>query len=233
LDRPREIEVRVGSEFRQVHPVRLYRLWGRVTSFTGDPIAEPIINASCGAGAVGDADGYYSIVLDGPTQHVAVFDKGYSFSTLETWLYDLDLGADTPLDIRIGSLEVYELGGWLAYGGAYLHFIPMSLHRILPLVQQGLTEQDLVARPEIWPHLSAKDVKVFIEGQEVPIATFSEYQDFLGEREGTKLTRPGYIVGITREHWRPGAVRVEVSHGCEYEGKQIMERGEGYFLGFR
>ena len=231
LEDPREIEVKVGTEYHQRVAVPLRRLFGRATHFDGRPIAHPIVTTSGGPCAVGDAHGNFEIFLCGPARTLAVWDESYSFSTVETWLTHIDLQRDLEVDVRIGTLELYELGAWSAFSGVYLHFIPMSLSRSLPLVQQGLTEEELIGHPEVWPHLAEQDVRVLVGGDEVPISSFSEFEDFMSERDGKRCIRPGYIVGISKQHWKPGVVKVEVSQRLELDGTEILDQGEAYYLG--
>lgn len=231
LAHPTALEVRVGTEFCRIIPIRLNRLYGRVTDFAGQPIPHPIINAYEGLTAVGDAAGNYEIYLPGKTRQIGVFAKDYSIASLESWLYELDLQEDTRLDIRLDKLEVYEIGGWQGQGGVYLRFIPMSLARIAELMKQGLSEADMLAYPEAWPRLNKADVRISIGSTEVPIASFNGYDDIVGENAADKLTRPGYIIGIAHTDWRPGIVKIELSHLVRFGAEEVLEYGEGYFGG--
>jgi hypothetical protein len=232
LDNPKEIEVAVGKTFYQKIPVELKRLYGTVTYFDGTPVPYPVIHAREGVGTVGDEKGNFEMFLCGKKKSIGIFEKDYSKETLECWLYDVDLKEDTILDIKIDKLEVYELGAWLAYTGLYIHFIPISLTRILKLVKEGINEPAMSSHPEAWPHLKEDEVRVFIDEKEAPISTFNEYEDFIGEDKGKKVTRPGYILGIARKDWQKGIIKVEIKHRVKSGEKGIMEKGEGYFFGF-
>ncbi len=232
LENPIEIEVRVGEGFKERIPVRLRRLYGTVVDFDGTPVSRPIINASSGMSAVGNYSGGFEIYLSGKQSSIGVFAEDYSKATLECWLYDVDLKEDTRIAVRIDKLEVYELGAWEATTGVYVHFIPMSLTRVAQLMKEGASGMALSCNRETWPHLRKEDVKAIIDDREVPISTFNEYEDFLGEYDGRKCTRPGYIIGISREHWKPGIVKIEISHRLEKAGTPMVEKGEGYYFGF-
>lgn len=232
LENPKRIEVKVGKTFHEKISVELKRLYGTVTYFDGAPVSYPVISAMGAPVAVGDDNGNFEIFLCRKKKSIGIFEKNYSKSTLECWLYDVDLKEDTKLNVKIDKLEVYELGAWLAYTGLYIHFIPMSLTRISELVKIEGNELATSAHSEAWPHLKKDDVRVFIDEKEVPISTFNEYEDFIGEYKGKKVTRPGYILGVARKDWKKGIIRVEIKHHVELETKEILEKGEGYFFGF-
>jgi len=236
LEDPKEIEVKVGTFHGKVSVV-LNRLYGRATYFDGTTVPYPIIVTEKGIGTVGDEMGNFEIILCGREKHVGIFGRNYSKETLECWLYDVELEEDTELDIKIDKLEVYELGAWLAYSGVYIHFIPMSLTRVLELVKKGLSEDEISECPEAWPHLRKEDVKAFVGDKEVPISSFDEYNSILRGCEGKIATRPGYIIGIDRSNLEKvrkenEIIRVEIEHRVNLDGKEVLERGEGYFFGF-
>ncbi|MCD6466942.1 MAG: hypothetical protein J7L10_03345 [Methanomicrobia archaeon] len=243
LENPKWIEVKVGTTFHEKIPVELKRLYGTVTYFDGTPVSYPIISSTATEGmvTVGDEKGNFEMFLCGKEKSIGIFEKNYSKATLECWLYDVDLKEDTKLNVRIDKFEVYELGAWQGYGGIYIHFIPMSLTRGLELAMKGASEMEIASHQESWPHLRKNDVKVFIDGKEIPISTFNEYEDFIGEYKGKKLIRPGYILSIpwsvARKYWKKGItkkgiIKVEIKHRVKSGAKEILEKGEGYFLGF-
>jgi len=232
LENPKGIEVKVGTTFHEKIPVELKRLYGAVTYFDGAPVSYPIISAGGRMVTVGDEKGNFEMFLCGKEKSIGIFEKNYSKATLECWLYDVDLKKDTKLNVRIDKLEVYELGAWTAYTGIYIHFIPMSLTRISELAMKGASEINIASHQEAWPHLRKNDVKVFIDEKEISISTFNEYEDFIGEHKGKKLTRPGYILGIARKNWKKGIIKVEIKHRVKSGAKEISEKGEGYFFGF-
>lgn len=228
LDNPKEIEVMVGKTFHEKIPIELKRLYGRVTNFEGVAVPDPVINIHSGMITIGDEKGNFEVFLCGKVKSIGIFGKDYSKKTLECWINDVELKEDTKLNVRIDKLEVYELGAWSAYTGIYIHFIPMSLTRILELIKKGERGDAILGHPEAWPNLRKNDVNVFINEEEVPISTFSEYEDFIGEYNGKKVVRPGYILGIAKKDWKKGIIKVEIRHRV----KEILEKGEGYFFGF-
>ncbi len=232
LENPKEIEVKIGTTFHKKIPVELKRLYGTVTYFDGSPVSYPIISGMGEIVTVGDEKGNFEMFLYGKEKSIGIFEKNYSKATLECWLYDVDLKEDTKLNVRIDKLEVYELGAWTAFTGIYIHFIPMSLTRTSKLIKKGTSEFAMASHPEAWPHLRKNDVKVFIDEKEVPISTFNEYEDFIGEHKAKRVTRPGYILGIARKDWKKGIIKVEIKHRVKLGAKEILEKGEGYFFGF-
>jgi len=103
--------------------------------------------------------------------------------------------------------------------------------RISKLIDNETSELAVASHPEAWPHLRKNDVRIFIDENEVPISTFNEYEDFIGEHNGKKVTRPGYILGIARKDWKKGVIKVEIKHRVKLGTKEILEKGEGYFFG--
>lgn len=239
LDNPEEIEVKIGSDFQRKIPIELKKLFGKATYFDGTLISNPIVSVGGKMIAVGDERSNYEIFLSKEEEKIMVFDKGYSKERLECWLYDVKLKEDTKLDVNIGGLEVYELGAWLGYTSLYIHFVPMLITKMNAVVERepslkkgNLKDQDIFHYPEAWPHLNKEDVKVFIGGNEVPIKTFNEFDDFLGEKENEKFTRPGYIIGIAREDFKEDIIKIQIEKQIELEDEDVLEKGEGYYIGF-
>jgi hypothetical protein len=233
LESPQEIEVLIGDELRQTVPVALKRLYGRVTFADNTPVKRPIVADIAGSMiAVGDREGNYEIWLDGSQSNLAVFDTTYSYTSVETWLHEIDLKEDTRVDIRIDKLEVYEFGSWRGNSAVNLHFVPMSLTRGLNVARSGVIgEAEQAAQPDFWPRLTAGQVKVFIDGEEAPVASFSEYQDYMFDLQGRRVTRPGYILAVPRKSWKKGLVKVEVIYPVQSEGGEVTERGQAFLLG--
>ena len=233
------MKVKIGSDFQRKIPIELKKLSGKVTHFDGTPVPYPILSVGGEMFAVGDEDGEYEIFLSGEEDKIMILDEGYSKERLECWLYDVKLEEDTELDVNIGGLEVYELGGWLGYTGLYLHFIPMSVTKMNAVVERepslkkgDVEPQDFFPYSEAWPNLKKEHIEVFIGEKEVPIKTFNEFDDFLGEEENEKFTRPGYIIGIAREDFEEEIIKVKIEKQIELENREILEKGEGYYLGF-
>ncbi len=230
LDSPEDIVVAVGPDFRREVPVPLTRIYGMARYYNGEPVCRPIVSAMGMAAAVGGDDGYFEIVLSGRARSVGIFAPDYSKATLECWLWEVPLVEHTRLDVRIGGLEVYELGAWVSSKGSYapdilIHFIPMSLTRIN---QATAGRKDVGVSPEAWPHLKPDDVEVFIGEQQVPIKTFHQYPDPISE----SCTRPGYILAVPGRDHEGKILKVQVHDHVQISGRDIMERGEGFFLGF-
>ena len=65
------------------------------------------------------------------------------------------------------------------------------------------------------------------------MSTFDKYNDFIGGYTSNKNdTRPGYILGISNKNWKDGIIRIEIKHKFRLGKKEILEKGEGYYLGF-
>jgi hypothetical protein len=140
----------------QTLSIAIHRLYGHITNFDGNPLSAYVKPMGAGSTTVkADATGYYEVWLP-PDQAFRVFvcDERYSKETLECWLWDLTLHEDLHLNLHVGSLELYRLHAWPGERVVYIHFIPMSLHRILSFVRRGLSEDEIVASNEAHPQLS-------------------------------------------------------------------------------
>jgi hypothetical protein len=240
LESPEEVEVKVGTDFHRKIPVELRRLYGTATYFDGTPVKCPIINAFSGIAAVGDEEGNFEIFLCGKEIGIGVFEENYSKTTLECWFRDIELKEDTRVDVKIDKLEVYRLHAWEGEVCIYIHFIPMSQTRTSELMRKrGITsirgredEIALVSDPDLWPHLEADDVRVFIGETEVPILTFTEVDDFLFSANEETFFRPGYILAVPKKDYIGKIIKVEITDAAKKGEKEILEKGEGYFFGF-
>ncbi|MFA5032731.1 MAG: hypothetical protein WC614_06910 [bacterium] len=217
LQNPKEIEIKVGDYFHKKIPVELKRIYGTVTYFDGTPVSYPIVGDWMFT--VGDEKGNFEYFLCGKKDQIPIFEKNYSKTTLECWLYDVDIKKDTKLNVKIDKLEVYELGAWLSYKGnsfpdIYIHFVPMSVIG------------------DTFPHIEESNVKVFIGMKKASILMFNEYPNFLSKSNGKKLTRPGYILCVREKDYNGKIIKVEITHTVKIGNKKIVEKGEGYFLGF-
>lgn len=218
----------------QTIPIVVHRLYGRITDFEGNAYVMPM-----GAGNTvvkADANGFYEVWL--PAERlfkVFVCDERYSKETLECWLWDLSLQGDLRLNMHIGSLELYRIHAWMGECVVYVHFIPMSLGWIRPLVDQGRTENEIAATCEAHPRLREEDVEVLVDGKICPIKMFAEHPDYLFVKNGKDVSRPGYLLSIEKQSvWaaRDGIIQLRVTHRLIQNEEEIIEQGEGYFLGF-
>ena len=150
-------------------------------------------------------------------------------------LWDVRLSTDPRLDLHIGALELYRLHGWYGEKVVYLHFLPMSLHRIRSIVQEGLDEEAIVAHPEAHPQLCRDDVEVLVDGELCSVRTFAEHPDFLSVKDGRRVSRPGYILSIDKDSVASAKTKVicvRARHRLERDDRRVVEEGEAHFLGF-
>jgi len=232
LENQGEITVKIGKSFIKRIPFKLNRIYGKVTYFDGTPVSKPIIITDKMM-AIGEKNGNFEIFLNKRENYIGILDKNYSKTTLESWLYDINLNRNLKLNIKLGKLEVYEIGAWKGTMAMYIHFIPMSLTRSLKFIKTKENKKCFLNDPRIWPILRKNDVKVFINEKKVSLSTFDKYNDFIGGYTGNKNdTRPGYILGISNKNWKDGIIRIEIKHKFRLGKKEILEKGEGYYLGF-
>jgi hypothetical protein len=231
LKDPKEVQVKVGDDFDTRMPVFVRRLRGTVRHFDGTPVPNPIVRVVDGGTpvAVGNVDGTFQLGLSGRVPRLAIFAQDYSKATVQCWVSDVALSQDTELDVRIGKLELYDIGAWVSskesFVDIFIHFVPMSLTRIQQAMEKGPLK---VEDPEVWPHLATEDVKVFLGDRPVSVKMLHEYSDPISKTG----TRPAYIVAVAGENFAGQAVRVEVECRVTVDGQEVLEKGQGFFLGF-
>lgn len=237
LEHPQEITVKVGDDFTQQVPVNIKRLYGTVRFFDGSPVRFPLVTtlmyrrSSFFISAVGDENGNYEIFLPEKTSSIAIFDKDYSKSNLECWIYEADLKEDLRLDARLDKIEVFRLHAWPGEMKLYIHFIPMSITRVNETKRKGAKDEiSIASTPEVWPDLKKEDIRVFIGEKQTPITMFKKVPDITRLKD-TDVPRPGYILSVNAG-FQGKVVRVEIHTTAMERGKTIHERGEGFFLGF-
>lgn len=211
-------------------PVQLKRLYGRVTYFDGTPVKNPIALTNNDIKVIGNEEGYYEICLAEKEEYIAIFNEDYSKETLECWLYDVNLIEDMELDVRIDKFEIYRLHGWYAEHSINIHFVPMSLTKVLENMKYINNESS--KNDDIWPQVSEEDIKVYIGNIEQKIVAFKEVEDFLYYEDNGKTSRPAYLISVARETMVSDIIKVVISNKTLKDNKEIIEKGESYYFGF-
>lgn len=228
----KKIDIIVDKQ-KFVIPVNLKKLFGTIKYFNGQPVKNPIIDCTHEEDitAIGDEKGNFEIVLSSKVDQIGVFEKNYSKSTLEAWLYNVDIKKDTKLDIKIDKAEVFGISMWKQYNSDYIHFIPMSLIRTRKAMEKGIEgELDLSCCDEIKTELSREDVQVFSNNKEIGVLSFCEVDDFIAYKDGKKVNRLGYIVSIPKEIDKHRIIKIVISSKFLVNGKEIVDKGEGYYF---
>lgn len=211
-------------------PVQLKRLYGRVTYFDGTPVNNPIALTNNDIKVIGNEEGYYEICLAEKEEYIAIFNEDYSKETLECWLYDVNLIDDMELDVRIDKFEIYRLQGWYGEHSVNIHFVPMSLKKVLENMKYINNKSS--KNDDIWPQVSEEDIKVYIDNIEQKIVAFKEVEDFLYYEDNGKTSRPAYLISVARETIVSDIIKVVVSNKTLKDNKEIIEKGESYYFGF-
>ncbi|HAG42090.1 MAG TPA: hypothetical protein DCL31_00080 [Clostridium sp.] len=210
--------------------VQLKRLYGRVTYFDGTPVKNPIALTNNDIKVIGNEEGYYEICLAEKEEYIAIFNEDYSKETLECWLYDVNLIEDMELDVRIDKFEIYRLHGWYCEHSINIHFVPMSLAKVLENMKYINNESS--KNDDIWPQVSEEDIKVYIGNIEQKIVAFKEAEDFLYYEDNGKTSRPAYLISVARETMVSDIIKVVISNKTLKDNKEIIEKGESYYFGF-
>lgn len=211
-------------------PVQLKRLYGRVTYFDGTPVKNPIALTNNDIKVIGNEEGYYEICLAEKEEYIAIFNEDYSKETLECWLYDVNLIEDMELDVRIDKFEIYRLHGWYGEHSVNIHFVPMSLTKLLENMKYINNESS--KNDDIWPQVSEEDIKVYIGNIEQKIVAFKEVEDFLYYEDNGKNSRPAYLISVARETMVNDIIKVVISNKTLKDNKEIIEKGESYYFRF-
>ena len=213
--------------FENLIPIKLHKLYGKITDFEGNPIAAYLLVSGLAIRARADSDGYYTLWLpEQKVQHIFIDDETYSKTSLECYIgHEFTLTRDLNIDLHIHRLELYNMRAWSSYTAFYVYFIPMSLTRLQDTTLAGKREQ--------WPKLSIDQVKVYINEREIPIVFFNEIPDYLGNED----TRPAYIVSIPKReargaHEKDGyvVVRVVAEDKIEYPDRVVVDKGEAILI---
>ncbi|WP_454052782.1 hypothetical protein [Clostridium sp. Marseille-Q7071] len=211
-------------------PVQLKKLYGRVTYFDGIPVKNPMVLTNSDIKVVGDEEGYYEVCLAEKEEYIAIFNKDYSKEALECWLYDVNLIEDMELDVRIDKFEIYRLHGWYGEHSVNIHFIPMSLTKVLESMKYISDES--YENNDIWPEVSEENIKVYIGDIEQKIVAFKEVKDFLYYEDKGKTSRPAYLISVARETMVNDVIKVVINNKALKDNKEIIEKGESYYFGF-
>ncbi len=211
-------------------PVQLKRLYGRVTYFDGTPVKNPMVLTNSDIKVVGDEEGYYEVCLAEKEEYIAIFNKDYSKEALECWLYDVNLIEDMELDVRIDKFEIYRLHGWYGEHSVNIHFIPMSLTKVLESMKYISDES--YENNDIWPEVSEENIKVYIGDIEQKIVAFKEVEDFLYYEDKGKTSRPAYLISVASETMVNDVIKVVINNKALKDNKEIIEKGESYYFGF-
>ncbi|MGD0322876.1 MAG: hypothetical protein ABSD45_03970 [Terriglobia bacterium] len=180
---------------------------------------------------------------------VNVNGAGYGFDSLERWAWDYDLTRDREETFTIGRIELYGMHAFHINGGpptVFVTFRPTALTRVLKFhadrngilnesemksLQAALKDSPTVIGPE----LRAENVKVWFDGQPLPILRF----DMIPEAQGDGTWQVDYILQVAphvdREHSRGvwHEIKLEVSSQEELRGTKITDWGEGSVGFFR
>ncbi len=167
---------------------------------------------------------------------------GYRFDSLERWAWDYDLTRDREETFSIGRMEVYGMRAYHINGGpptVFVSFRPTSLTRVLKFDADGngiLDESEMKSLQAaskdsstvLGPELRAENVKVWFDGQELPILRF----DKVPEAQGGGMWQVNYILQIAPPDWKllSGAwheIKLEVSSQEELRGTKITDWGQG------
>lgn len=246
------------GRFKKEIPLEFVRIHGKSTNFDGSPRKDFILVKDCGFEDVYvgqcQEDGFYEMILPKRTYNgIVIDDETYDYLTLENWVWNFTAYRDMELNFQVGSLEVYNLHVWPNNGGArtlFISFRPMSLYRGNLMDNNkdyeisdeekkegrySITDEEFKHNPYsgLAPQLDKSEVRIFLDEMELEVVSIQPYPEFIGSKEGQNKYITAYNVQALRGKNRvaPGRhfIRVVIQDELEYEGKTIIEKGEGSF----
>lgn len=218
------------EKFDNLIPIKLHKIYGKITSFEGNPIAAYLLVGNLEISAKADSNGNYTLWLpEKKVQHIFIDDETYSKTSLECFIgHNFTLTRDLEIDLHIHRMELYNMRSWASYKAFYIYFIPMSLTRLRDTSMEGKREK--------WPKLGVDQVKVYINERKASIIFFSEVPDYIGFTNKV-LSRPAYIISIalrevSNAYKNEGHViiRVVAEDKIEYPDKLVVEKGEAILI---
>ena len=220
--------------------VRQHRLYGRVTDFEGEPLADRQVLISADAheetaGTLTDAEGRYAITLPGRTYNKVWIDdeRQTGQKSLQFWAWNVILDRDTELDARVGRIQVYELNTWNNNAGGdqlFAYFRPMALSKSLmnPMKTSRLRKvgERTIRITDLSPHFDSQGIEAHLNGQRVPVFTAVQVLEAIAE----DWYMPSYVAQISRRNVQPGrnSLRLVINAETPVDSTTtVTERGEG------
>jgi len=214
-----EVRLRVSSDKSAEEfalPLAVHQLSGRVRDFEGRPFPAYLW-------AVGDdpdapqaivrTDGEGCFTLwypEGKPLRVFIDDESYSHTTYECWITSEGLKASVQIDPRVGDLELWGLHAWRTQLHWHIYFWPCSLPLDLRAKRLG--------RKFSAPRLKKEEIKVRMDGEEVPILGLHRVQVQLG-----KESHAAYLLDLPlpeeSQPYEPTLIQVEVHTATRGRGE--------------
>ena len=173
---------------------------------------------------------------------VNVNGAGYRYDSLERWAWDYDLTHDREDAFMIGRMELYGMHAFHINSPVptvFVIFRPTSLTRVMKFDADGngiLDEHEMKALAAamkdsptvLGPELRAENVKVWFDGQPLPILRF----DMIPEAEGDGGWQVDYLLQIAPHDWKHiqgtrHEIKLEVSSPEELRGSKMTDWGQG------
>ncbi|MDR0363546.1 MAG: carboxypeptidase-like regulatory domain-containing protein [Bacteroidales bacterium] len=164
---------------------RMATIKGRVTDFSGKPIAGALIevktnNFDMKYHAYSDVTGNYSVQVEPGTYLgiAAVRMQEYAKSKLEFWAWNVPAYNDMTINMRYDRLEVYGLNVFRIHGsyrGYTIYCRPMSLSKYLEWEKDPNVVMDLAPAPD------KIKIDVTVNGYPVRVNMVDRVQEFAGD----------------------------------------------------
>ncbi len=165
---------------------RYHKISGTVKDPDGNPLKAFILVCPDSffefLGKPTDEAGNFEIWLPARTYNALIANTDqYGISRLESWAWHMLIDSDQALNFTIGNGEVYNLNAWTSNGGDWTFFLTFR-----PMVLQFVSKRSagplLINNREFngkesSPDLEAGDIKVTINGREVPIISVQKYYE--------------------------------------------------------
>lgn len=214
-----------------------HNLSGRIYDFEGNPFRAFVSvrpdDFNFSTSIWSDSSGYYNIELPERTYNdIAVANENYGIDVLEAWAWHTILDADTKMDYKIGSGEVYNLHAWPNNGGGNTYFVffrPMSLHTFSQKDNvQATAVKGKTFNVSSGISLTPDDIKVFVNGKESRIVSLQTFYETHDDENASEA----YLLQIDRSGLKRTGKQellLEFLTREETQGKVIIHSGQGYY----
>jgi hypothetical protein len=190
-------------------------------------------------------NGRFDVVLPSHAYSmVNVSGTGYGYDSLERWAWDYDLTRDREEVFTIGRTELYSIHAFDIKGGpptVFVIFRPTALSRVLRFgvlpnpSGSGPTMDDnaqkmMAAMKEsptaIGPELEAKDISVWLDGEQQTIVQFNKVPEYDGGVWQVQYLLQVYPVRRPQPFvWHE--IKLEVHSKETLRGDEIVDFGQG------
>lgn len=152
---------------------KTFTISGSLSNYAGTPLANGVVHLKGKKfkdlfSAKTDKKGQFSI--EAPAgQYLSLYVvKDYAEKYLEFWHWGLNLNRNIHRDIKIDTLELYNITAWKSFGGLMIYFRPMSLIKYRKTGARGANDPKAKGT-SVLPKLTQSSIKVSVNNVPAPV----------------------------------------------------------------